>query len=212
MHSATVGGPVDLLVTLDGSENLGEQVYRKIRDAIVEGRVPAGVMLPSTRDMAARLSVSRTTIAKAYERLSAEGFIRSRSGRGSYVDDRTGWGGVVHYVALETAPAGTDLRILAGWDAVAPFSLAFSVLPRLFFVGALVLGLRASGAARWLTRSGALVMVLSLVGSATLLTGVLFPVLALGTLGYELWVGALAWHWLRDRSSAGTGEAASLSR
>jgi hypothetical protein len=57
-------------------------------------------------------------------------------------------------------------------------------------------------------------MVLSLVGSATLLTGALFPVLALGTLGYEIWVGALAWHWLRDRSSAGTGgagEAASLS-
>jgi hypothetical protein len=39
---------------------------------------------------------------------------------------------------------------------------------------------------------------LSLVGSATLLSGALFPVLALSTLGYELWVGALAWHWLRS--------------
>ena len=110
--------------------------------------------------------------------------------------------GLLHDVALETAQAGADLRILAGWDAVAPFSLAFSVLPRLFFVGALVLGLRASGAAAWLTRSGVVVMVLSLVGSGTLLTGALFPVLALGSLGYELWVGALAWHWLRDRRRA----------
>jgi hypothetical protein len=25
----------------------------------------------------------------------------------------------------------------------------------------------------------------------------MFPLLALSTLGYELWVGALAWTWLR---------------
>ena len=44
---------------------------------------------------------------------------------------------------------------------------------------------------------------LSLVGSATLLTDALFPLLALSTLGYELWVGAVAWHWLRsERPSA----------
>lgn len=107
--------------------------------------------------------------------------------------------GVLHDVALETARAGTDVRILAGWDAVAPFSLAFSVLPRIFFVGALVLALRASGQARWLQRTGLVVLGVSLVGSATLVAGDLFPLLALSTLGYELWVGALAWHWLRDR-------------
>jgi len=41
-------------------------------------------------------------------------------------------------------------------------------------------------------------LVISAVGSATLVTGALFPLLALSTLGYELWVGALAWHWLRE--------------
>ena len=39
---------------------------------------------------------------------------------------------------------------------------------------------------------------LSVVGSATLVAGELFPLLALSSLGYELWVGVLAWHWLRD--------------
>jgi len=38
----------------------------------------------------------------------------------------------------------------------------------------------------------------SLLGSATLLTDALFPLLALSTLAYELWVGAVAWHWLRS--------------
>jgi hypothetical protein len=105
--------------------------------------------------------------------------------------------GVLHDVALDTATAGADVRILAGWDAVAPYSLAFSVLPRLFFVGAIVLGLRISGSAPWLQRIGIVLLPVSLVGSATLVSGALFPVLALSSLGYELWVGAVAWHWLR---------------
>lgn len=106
--------------------------------------------------------------------------------------------GMLHDVALETAEAGTDLRILGGWDAVAPFSLAFSALPRAFFIGALVLGLRAAGAPTRLVGAGVVCLVLGLVGSATLVTAALFPVLALGTLAFEIWVGAVAWHWLRN--------------
>ncbi|MEU7872629.1 hypothetical protein [Dactylosporangium sp. NPDC049140] len=106
--------------------------------------------------------------------------------------------GMLHDVALETAAGGADLRILAGWDAVAPFGLAFSVFARVFFIGAIALGLRATGKAPWLVRSAGVIALLSLVGSATLVSGALFPLLALSTLGYELWVGALAWHWLRD--------------
>lgn len=107
-------------------------------------------------------------------------------------------GAVIHDVALETAASGTDLRILAGWDSIAPFTLALSALPRVFFLGAVVLGLRAVGSAPWLQRTGIALIPLALVGSATLLTGALFPLLALSTLGYELWVGALAVHWLRS--------------
>ena len=106
-------------------------------------------------------------------------------------------GGMLHEVALEVANTGTDLRILAGWDSIAPYCLAFSVLPRVFFVGAIVLGLRRAGTAPWLQRIGLVLLPLSLVGSATPATGAVFPLLALSTLGYELWVGAVAWHWLR---------------
>jgi hypothetical protein len=106
-------------------------------------------------------------------------------------------GGMLHDVALEVASGGTDPRILGGWDAVAPFSLAFSAFARVFFLGALVLGLRATDSSLWLRRTGVVVIVLSVAGSATLVTGAMFPLLALSTLGYELWVGALAWTWLR---------------
>ena len=105
--------------------------------------------------------------------------------------------GMLHDVALETAAGGADPAILGGWDSVAPLSLAFSVLPRVFFVGAIVLGLRAAGSSPWLVRIGVVLLPLSLVGSATLVTGAMFPLLALSTLAYEVWVGAVAWHWLR---------------
>jgi hypothetical protein len=105
--------------------------------------------------------------------------------------------GMLHDVALATAGEGTDLRILAGWDAVAPLSLAFSAFARVFFVGSIALALRATGRAPWLVRTAAVVVVLSLAGSATLVSDAVFPLLALSTLGYEVWVGALAWHWLR---------------
>lgn len=106
--------------------------------------------------------------------------------------------GVLHDVAMGAAAEGTDVRLLAGWDAIAPYSLAFSVFPRLFLVGALVLGLRLAGTSPWLQRIGLVLLPVSLLGSATLLTDALFPVLALSTLTYEVWIGAVAWHWLRS--------------
>jgi hypothetical protein len=105
---------------------------------------------------------------------------------------------VLHDVALDTAEKGTDLRMLAGWDAIAPYSLAFSALPRIFFVLAVVLALRLTGRSPWMQRIGLVIVVLSAVGTATSLTAVVFPALALGSLGFELWVGALAWQWLRE--------------
>ena len=105
--------------------------------------------------------------------------------------------GVLHDVALEAASSGADVRILAGWDAVAPFSLAFSALPRVFFVGAIVVAMRLAGESPWLQRIGLAILPLSLIGSATLVADWMFPVLAISTLAYELWVGAVAWTWLR---------------
>lgn len=104
---------------------------------------------------------------------------------------------VIHDVVLEAGATGADPRLVAGWDSIAPFSLAFSAVPRIFFVGALVIGLRRAGTAPRLQRVGVALLPLFLVGSATLVTGAAFPVLALSSLAYELWVGALAWHWMR---------------
>lgn len=112
---------------------------------------------------------------------------------------------VLHDVALDTAEKGTDLRMLAGWDAIAPYSLAFSALPRIFFVLAVVAALRLTGGSRWMQRIGIVIVVLSAIGTATSLTAAAFPALALGSLGFDLWIGALAIGWLKDRSISAAG-------
>ncbi|WP_414169840.1 PLP-dependent aminotransferase family protein [Streptoverticillium reticulum] len=62
--------------------------YRSLADGIrllvFEGRVPVAARLPAERELAAALSVSRTTVAAAYEALRGEGFLESRRGAGSW--------------------------------------------------------------------------------------------------------------------------------
>ncbi|MCL6479603.1 MAG: PLP-dependent aminotransferase family protein [Peptococcaceae bacterium] len=60
--------------------SLARQIYQALRSQMTEGRLKQGEALPSTREMAKHLAVSRNTVCEAYEMLSSEGFIESRQG------------------------------------------------------------------------------------------------------------------------------------
>ncbi|BEV71790.1 MULTISPECIES: PLP-dependent aminotransferase family protein [unclassified Paludibacterium] len=62
-----------------------DQVYRSLRQAILEGRLRRGVQVPSSRELASRWSLSRGTIEQAYERLAIEGYLERRQGAGTFV-------------------------------------------------------------------------------------------------------------------------------
>lgn len=64
---------------------LFQQVYSGLREAILSGAFPGGTKLPSTRDAAEQLGISRTAVLLAYDRLLAEGFAAGRRGSGTYV-------------------------------------------------------------------------------------------------------------------------------
>ncbi len=51
---------------------------------LVDGQLSVRTRLPSERDLATELGVSRTTVTSAYERLRAEGYLVSRQGSGSW--------------------------------------------------------------------------------------------------------------------------------
>src|SRR5689334_15169649 len=61
------------------------RIYRELLEAVLDGRLRPGERLPPTRELAQRLDVSRNTVAVAYERLTAEGFLTTRVGAGTLV-------------------------------------------------------------------------------------------------------------------------------
>jgi GntR family transcriptional regulator / MocR family aminotransferase len=64
---------------------LYRQLSEALRERILDGTLPPGTRLPSTRILAGELAVSRNTVKGAYEQLQDEGYIDSRVGAGSRV-------------------------------------------------------------------------------------------------------------------------------
>lgn len=79
---------IELDLPAKGTRNVASSLYRQLRAAILDGRLPAGVRLPATRRSAEFLRVSRSTAVEVYERLINEGYLVSVRGSGTYVTDR----------------------------------------------------------------------------------------------------------------------------
>jgi GntR family transcriptional regulator/MocR family aminotransferase len=76
----------DLMIALDRTDTpLALQIQEQLRVAIREGRLLGGERLPSTRQLAAHLGVSRGTVVEVYEQLVAEGYVDSAVGSGTRV-------------------------------------------------------------------------------------------------------------------------------
>ncbi|MET3549515.1 GntR family transcriptional regulator/MocR family aminotransferase [Paenibacillus favisporus] len=63
------------------------QIYSLLRERIFQGQYFAGMRLPSSRELAQELGVSRTLVVSVYEQLVAEGYLEGRLGSGTYVVD-----------------------------------------------------------------------------------------------------------------------------
>ncbi|HEY2999996.1 MAG TPA: PLP-dependent aminotransferase family protein, partial [Acidimicrobiales bacterium] len=85
--------PIERVLGLwsEGPGPLHRKLTDALRSAADQGRLPTGERLPSERDLAQRLAVSRSTVVTAYDALRAEGVLESRQGSGTRV--RAGAGG-----------------------------------------------------------------------------------------------------------------------
>lgn len=68
---------------------LNRQIYQAIREAILSQLLPSAMQLPSSRDLARELGISRNTVTYAYEQLIAEGYLETRAGSGTFIADTT---------------------------------------------------------------------------------------------------------------------------
>jgi GntR family transcriptional regulator/MocR family aminotransferase len=81
--------PIDVLVSVirDGPATLGAQIEDQLRRAIRDGSLRTGARVPSTRDLARQLDVSRSVVVDAYSQLAAEGYLVLRQGARPKVSD-----------------------------------------------------------------------------------------------------------------------------
>ncbi|MBQ6848081.1 MAG: PLP-dependent aminotransferase family protein [Clostridia bacterium] len=73
----------DMSLTQKGK--LYSELYNKLKKAVVDGILKKGEKLPSVREAAAQLSVSRTTVENAYSRLCIEGIAESIPQKGYFI-------------------------------------------------------------------------------------------------------------------------------
>lgn len=78
---------LDLSLDRSGEQPLFQQVYLLLRGAIVAHALAPGTRLPSTRSLADRLAVSRTSVLAAYEQLLAEGYAVGHARSGTFVSE-----------------------------------------------------------------------------------------------------------------------------
>jgi 2-aminoadipate transaminase len=100
-----------LRIDVDSDVPVYRQIVDGIRAAALQGDLRPGHRLPATRDLARHLAVNRNTVVAAYETLAEEGWVRSHTGKGTFLVRRHG--------------ASTESGELAS-DGIGPWFTAFS--------------------------------------------------------------------------------------
>ena len=110
---------------------LADDVFDQIVEGVLSGDLPVGERLPSERDLAERLGVSRPAVREALQRVAASGIVTIRQGEGARVHDPATSGGL-------------DLlsRLLIRNGAVVP-TVARSIIETRALIGPSVAGLAA---------------------------------------------------------------------
>jgi GntR family transcriptional regulator / MocR family aminotransferase len=109
-------GP-ELLVPLDrdGPDLLRTQLERGLREAIRTGRLRPGERLPSTRELARELGVSRGMVVDCFDQLQAEGYLVARGGSATWVADTAR-----SPAAPPPRPAGAPVRLRVDFRPAVP--------------------------------------------------------------------------------------------
>lgn len=76
---------MNIIISNSSELPIYEQITEQIKSMILQGELKEGDALPSMRTLAKDLRISVITTKRAYEELEKDGFIRSFTGKGSFV-------------------------------------------------------------------------------------------------------------------------------
>jgi GntR family transcriptional regulator/MocR family aminotransferase len=101
---------MDLQLSISGKGDITRQIYRQMRERIIDGRLLSGTRLPASRALADELTIARKTVTNVYDLLISEGFLVTRAGSGTFVAE-----GMSH---REANTAESPLRVNEMWDRI----------------------------------------------------------------------------------------------
>lgn len=76
---------MNIIVSNSSDKPIYEQISIQIKSLIMNGKLKEGDALPSMRQLAKDLRISVITTKRAYEDLERDGFIVTKTGKGSFV-------------------------------------------------------------------------------------------------------------------------------
>lgn len=76
-----------LLVNYDSDKPIYMQIFSQISSQILEGELKPGHQLPPIRSIANELIISVIPVKKAWEELDRKGYIKTITGKGTFVSD-----------------------------------------------------------------------------------------------------------------------------
>lgn len=105
-----MGEKMKIAVFLQKESNipLYVQLYEQIKTEILTGRLKKDIKLPSIRELAQELNISKNTVSEAYQQLLAEGFIESKFKKGYWVVDISDYHSIIRDPIEITEPIKED--------------------------------------------------------------------------------------------------------
>jgi GntR family transcriptional regulator/MocR family aminotransferase len=100
-------------------QTLTSWLYGELRSAILEGRLRPGTRLPASRDFARMHQLSRGTVVNVFERLQSEGYLSSRIGEGTWVNQRVAADDLVG--TRHSKPPAYVRRVISTYKRPKPF-------------------------------------------------------------------------------------------
>nr|WP_284508146.1 PLP-dependent aminotransferase family protein [Caballeronia sp. AZ1_KS37] len=113
-----MGDTVDTIILADwlsarldrtAAEPMYRQVLELMQQAILTSQLAPGTKLPSSRTLAIDLGIARNTVLHVYDQLTAEGYVNSTTGSGTYVADTAPRDGVAKKAKAEETKASCTI-------------------------------------------------------------------------------------------------------
>jgi GntR family transcriptional regulator/MocR family aminotransferase len=76
---------VGLTIDPTSKDTITKQIYDHVRRMVLSGSISPGSRLPSSRNLAGQVGISRNTVLAAYDQLTAEAYLEGRVGSGTFV-------------------------------------------------------------------------------------------------------------------------------